>query len=253
MQKINSLILNWKNGTIKFVSVMVKEGISYALINNYKNNKWIEKIGNGAYKLYKDEVDIFSAVNALQEQINSRVHIGGKSALDLLGYSHFVPRNQNKLFLFGNSNDRLPTWMKNYNWEREYSYSAINLFNKGSDEYLTLFQHNLLSVKISSPELAVLEMLYHVPSEISFNEASLIINNLTTLRVEILQKLLEECNSVKVKRLFLYLADKHELPVFKKLKVENVNLGSGKRVIAENGSLDNKYLITVPKESYNEE
>jgi len=96
-------------------------------------------------------------------------------------------------------------------------------------------------------------MLYHVPTAISFNEASLIINNLTTLRVDILQKLLEECNSVKVKRLFLYLADMHELPVFKKLKVENVNLGSGKRVISENGRLDNKYLITVPKESYNEE
>jgi hypothetical protein len=137
--------------------------------------------------------------------------------------------------------------------EREYSYSAINLFNKGSDEYLTVFQHNLLNVKISSPELAILEMLYHVPTAISFNEASLIINNLTTLRVDILQKLLEECNSVKVKRLFLYLADMHELPVFKKLKVENVNLGSGKRVISENGRLDNKYLITVPKESYNEE
>jgi len=247
MQKINSLILNWKNGTIKFVSVMVKEGISYALINNYKNNKWIEKIGNGAYKLYKDEVDIFSAVNALQVQINSRVHIGGKSALDLLGYSHFVPRNQNRLFLFGNSNDRLQTWMKNYNWEREYSYSAINLFNKGSDEYLTVFQHNLLNVKISSPELALFEMLYMVPLEQSFQEAFLIAENLRTLRADKIQTLLENCNSVKVKRMVLFMLEENDQVYFKSIDVSKVELGSGKRMIVKDGKYNSKYKITVPR------
>ena len=37
---------------------------------------------------------------------------------------------------------------------------------------------------------------------------------LMTLRDEVVQDLLERCHSVKVKRVFLYLAEKLKLPVF---------------------------------------
>ena len=57
--------------------------------------------------------------------------------------------------------------------------------------------------------------------------------------------LLETCRSVKVKRLFLYLSERNELPWLKDLELDKVNLGSGKRVISKNGKYNAKYQISV--------
>ena len=64
-----------------------------------------------------------------------------------------------------------------------------------------------------------------------------------------IQTLLEHCRQIKVKRLFLYLADKLHLPWFEGLDLGRIDTGKGKRVIEANGILDKKYLITVPRES----
>ena len=74
-------------------------------------------------------------------------------------------------------------------------------------------------------------------------------NGLQTLRPKVVQELLEKCTSVKVKRVFLYIAEKLELPFVKKLDISKIDLGKGKmQVIKENGKLNKKYQITVPRE-----
>ncbi|MBU4331192.1 MAG: type IV toxin-antitoxin system AbiEi family antitoxin domain-containing protein, partial [Acidobacteria bacterium] len=55
------------------------------------------------------------------------------------------------------------------------------------------------------------------------------------------------CRSVKVKRLFLYLAEKAAHSWTGSLDVSRINLGKGDRLIAEKGVLDKKYRITVPR------
>jgi hypothetical protein len=94
-----------------------------------------------------------------------------------------------------------------------------------------------------------MEMLYYVPSNQGFDEAIRIMESLMSLRPKIVQTLLENCMQIKVKRLFLYLADTLNLPWFKNLDLSKIDTGKGKRVVAINGALDKKYLITVPKES----
>jgi len=44
------------------------------------------------------------------------------------------------------------------------------------------------------------------------------------------------------------MAETHELPWYEKLKVSEIDLGSGKRTIVKNGKLNNKFKITVPEE-----
>jgi len=61
------------------------------------------------------------------------------------------------------------------------------------------------------------------------------------------QKLLEACKSIKVKRLFLYMADKANHDWVRYLNLDNVDLGSGKRSIVADGVYVAKYQITVPK------
>lgn len=71
---------------------------------------------------------------------------------------------------------------------------------------------------------------------------------LTTLRPTLVQQLLENCTSVKVKRLFLYMADKSGHRWFSKLDVSKISLGSGTRSISKGGVKNAKYNIVIPKE-----
>ncbi len=49
------------------------------------------------------------------------------------------------------------------------------------------------------------------------------------LRASLVQQLLEECASVKVKRMFLYMAEKARHRWFAKLDLSRITLGSGTR------------------------
>ena len=72
--------------------------------------------------------------------------------------------------------------------------------------------------------------------------------SLNNLRPKSVQILLENGSSIKVKRLFLYLAEKFNHQWLKHLDLTKVNLGSGKRSFVKNGAYISKYKITVPKE-----
>ena len=67
------------------------------------------------------------------------------------------------------------------------------------------------------------------------------------LRPDIVQNLLEQCCSMKVKRLFMFLAKKSQHPWLEKLDQNRINFGKGKRVIVKEGRLDTQYSITVPE------
>ena len=59
--------------------------------------------------------------------------------------------------------------------------------------------------------------------------------------------LLAECRSVKVKRLFLWFAERHNHAWLKGLDREGIDLGRGKRMLVRGGKLDTKFNITVPE------
>jgi hypothetical protein len=104
-----------------------------------------------------------------------------------------------------------------------------------------------LGVTVSAPERAALEFLQRLtPDDASYEQANLVFEGLGTLRSDAVQSLLEPCTSIKVKGLFLHLAEKQSHAWFKQLDLAKVSRGSGKRVLVRDGRLDPKYLITVP-------
>ena len=100
---------------------------------------------------------------------------------------------------------------------------------------------------MSAAERAYLEYLDELPKKYSYQEAVEILENLPSLRSQVLQNLLKNCTSFKVKRLFLHFAEKVNHPWYKKLDLKKITLGTGKRVVFKNGEFDQKYLITVPR------
>ena len=90
-------------------------------------------------------------------------------------------------------------------------------------------------------------MLYLVPSQQTLIESKYLIEGLMTLRPDLLQLLLTQCQSVKVKRLFLFLANLCRLPCLEHLDLSKVDLGKGKRMIGEGGHYVPKYQLSVSK------
>jgi len=247
--KINKLISSWPRGAVYTAAYLKQLGYNYDLIRFYKMQKWIESVGNGAYKLYGDKVEWFGAVYALQRQTGLNVHVGGKTALILRGHGHYLSEKIPRVFLYGKRGERLPRWFKQYLWNTEIRYVTTSLFAKALPETFSTYPYRDFSIRISAPERAAMEMLYFVPIEQGFDEAQKIIENLFTLRPDIVQKLLENCNSIKAKRLFMYLAEKQSFPWINALNLSRINLGSGVRQIVAGGTLDKKFKITVPRES----
>lgn len=249
-KKINQLISQWKRGIVYTQSYLSELGYYHDLVKTYKRSGWVDTIGRGAYKLANDSVDWYGGLYALQQQLKLPVHVGGRTALELKGYAHYARVSNLQCFLFAAAGTRLPTWFNENDWGVKIHFIATNLIMNELKESFSEHEHRGFEVKISAPERAALEMLYFIPSHQGFDEAMRIMEGLMTFRPQLMQNLLENCQSVKVKRLFLYMAEKLELPWFAELDTGKIDLGSGKRVIAKKGVLDNKYLITVPKESF---
>jgi hypothetical protein len=247
MKKLNRLINEWPRGAVLTSQYLKKKNITSQDLKQYRKSGWIESIAKGVYKLKGDTIDWQGGVYGLQQEKD--IYIGGKSALQLKGLGHYLAPEIRTLFLYSSSLTSLPKWFKNMDWGINVYFTSLHLFNRTIEDSFTGYKHKEFTLKISAPERAVLEMLYHVPLKQSFDEAMKIMESLTTLRPQLIQKLLEACNSVKVKRLFLYMAESQNHFWFEHLNLNNIDLGSGKRSIVKNGVLNKKYLITVPGES----
>jgi hypothetical protein len=101
---------------------------------------------------------------------------------------------------------------------------------------------------LSTPERALLELLDELPKRETFHQVDMLMQGMTNLSPRRLKKLLGDCKSVKVKRLFFFFADRHAHPWLKPLKNEKFDLGKGKRMLVKGGRLDQAYQITVPKD-----
>jgi hypothetical protein len=230
-------------------SSLNKEGFGYDLLARYKKSGWLEPFGRGAYVLPGDRVEWAGAVYALQEQLHLNVHPGGKTALELQGYAHYLRAEKRKIFLYAEPALVLPSWFRGERLGVEFFVTRTRLFPPATGEGFSELRDREFSVRMSAPERAALEMLHLVPRAVGFDEALLIMENLVSLRPGVVQKLLEICCFVKVKRLFMYMAERHGHPWAEQLDLSKVYFGKGKRLVVAGGSLDRKYGITVPRET----
>ena len=245
--KLTKLLSNWPKGTVAPQRWLGRQGIPRQLAERYRRSGWLRRLERGAYARLNDSVDWTGGLYAMQYQLDLLIHAGGKTALELQGYAHFVPAGRGgRVQLFGPLGTRLPAWFAKHNWDVLVQYVATNLFHRAPQLGLTEKQMGDYTIRLSAPERGMLELLTHVSDGDSLEEARLLMEGLTGLRPELVQELLESCRSVKAKRLFLFLADLCGHSWVDKLDVLKVDLGKGKRSIVKGGHLDSRYQITVP-------
>lgn len=163
---------------------------------------WLERGEDTGYE---------GAIYTLQKQAGLQIHVGARTALSLQGRAHYLYFNLTNIFFFSQNGIQLPSWFLNHDWGLKIHHKSTSFLPSGIG--LTSFKHITFSIQISGPERAIMECLHMAPKFFPFTECYELMEGLSTLRPNQVQQLLEQCKSIRVKRMFLYLAEKSRPPV----------------------------------------
>ncbi|MBO9669582.1 MAG: type IV toxin-antitoxin system AbiEi family antitoxin [Sphingobium sp.] len=244
--KLRSLLDAWEPHSVATSAYLKTLGITPQDLQNYTSSRWLTPLGRGAYKRPMETVTWQGSLYSLQTQLRMPVHIGALTALEMSGNSHYVRFAKTKAYLFSPLNVALPLWFRTH-WGDDVRHVQTKLLPPD----LGLAEQQApegFVLKTSTAERAVLELLHLAPKEFDLVEAGMIIESMTSIRPKLMQDLLEQCTSIKVRRLFLYLAERANLPVMRNLETDRIDLGSGDRSLVPNGRYVAKYQLLLPKE-----
>jgi hypothetical protein len=203
-----------------------KLGVSRQLAHHYVQAGWLKQLGRGYYLRAGDKLTETGVVASLQAN-GVKVHIGGKSALALKGFTHYLNFGEGTLTLYGAGTRSLPEWFQQQ-FKIILSNSALFDEQKDLPEKVGLSRFNLEAdaAFVSEPERAVLEMLDLVPGKQTLEEARQVMEGLQSLRSKKMEELLRLCKKIKVKRLFWKVADELQLPVLNKIDAAAIDFGA---------------------------
>lgn len=266
--KLNQLQRLLPEGLLAEAGWLENRGYSSPLLSRYAAHGWLERPAHGVYRRPGGALLWQHVVVSLQSLLGLAVTVGGRTALELGGLSHYVSaRGPREVHLY--SPKRLPGWVGKLDLDMQFvPHVGKGLFrteaevagggwNPDAQEFgdgalgpgftrTTWGQWNWPLI-LSTPERAMLELLDEVPRRETFDQADKFMESLTTLSPRRVQALLEDCRNIKVKRLFLWFADRHAPAWLQRIDRTRIDLGEGKRMIVRGGRLDSRYLITVPE------
>ena len=248
--KINRLLQDYYSGKLFFSGNLKQRGYSDQLLKQYRNSGWLTALSKGVMYRAGDKLLSFPALESYNQQMGKSFHVAAHSALELKGFNHYIPMGKPVLMIGHPKQQTVPDWMKENNFDMTLMFFSTETFLKPQ---LSTSQVDGLNLLVSTPEQAFFECLLLSPSQYTFMDLFYIMEQLTTIRPEIVQDLLMNTNNLKVKRLFLYMAEKAGHYWFDLLDVDKVDIGTSKHQLTKNGVYIPKYKITVPKELYDYE
>lgn len=247
--RIRSLLLTLKQGEVVTSSKLRNLGISERVTSYLKQQKVLTPLGIGAYVKGVETPNFASAIQALTEQQGLPLHLGGKTALSLHGLAQYLTLGAGSpAWLFASRKLKLPLWFVNTKWNSKPYLVQSQLISPDLNDTILQLEIDGFSVMVSCRERAILETIHQIGKKHRFEEVDELFESLMTVNPKIIQRLLEDCNSIRVCRIFLFLTRKHKHPWADKLDESKVTLGNGKRIVVKGGKLDSRYQITVPRE-----
>ncbi|WP_245475191.1 type IV toxin-antitoxin system AbiEi family antitoxin domain-containing protein [Bradyrhizobium sp. Leo121] len=159
----------------------------------------------------------------------------------LQGHAHYLQLGSDPvIYLYGAD---VPAWLLKLRVDARFVHRSDTLFgpqpvgvedaafsrSDNDDSELALSPWRW-PIRMSSPERAILETLDELPAHESFQTVDKQFESLVSLRPKALNQLLEQCRSIKVKRLFFIYADKYAHPWRKHIDTADIDLGRGDRM-----------------------
>ncbi|HEX4408994.1 MAG TPA: type IV toxin-antitoxin system AbiEi family antitoxin domain-containing protein [Xanthobacteraceae bacterium] len=268
-KKINWLQHHLPEGLLVDARWLTRHGYSTSLRTQYVAAGWLKQPTRGVYSRPRGALSWQQVVISLQAVLAYPLLVGGRTALEAQGYAHYLTRHVKEVHLYGPKAP--PPWLHKLKFGVRFIYhNDKRLFGHGllqgpltqldESKRKTSLGDNQIDdwlvqswgqwdwpLAMSTPERAVLELLDELPKHESFHQADMLMQSLANLSPRRLRRLLRECRSVKVKRLFFYFADRHRHAWLKQLDRKFFDLGKGKRMLVKGGRLDKTYQITVPE------
>jgi len=228
-------------------------GAARPTVDYYLRSGRLKAVARGVYRRPGPALKWQHVVYSLGE-LNYRVHVGGRSALELRGLAHYLPLGGvQRIDLFSES--PLPAWVTKTDWPVRFVLHGEKLFTELPAEALTAepFGHWDWPIPFATWELALLELAAGVRDVHGFDYADKLFEGASVLRPDLVRALLLGCRSVHAKRVFLWFARRHSHEWWQQLDTSDVDLGRGKRMLVRGGVLDKEFLITVPREMAHDE
>lgn len=269
--KLNQLSRQLPEGLLVDAAWMERNGYSRSLRSHYVSAGWLDQPAHRVYRRGQGALSWEFVVISLQTLLKIPLIVGGRTALQVQGVSHYLSQHVRDVHLYGAA--PLPTWVgklpldvtfHHHNSERLFAndpitrgLTSVELDPNSNQGWSPDSLHGYRQITwggwdwpltLSTLERAYLELLDELPNRESFHQADKLMEGLTNLSPRRLTKLLTDCRSVKVKRLFFFFADRHAHGWRRQLDPQHFDLGSGKRVLVKGGKLDTRYQITVPED-----
>ncbi|MCP5206044.1 MAG: type IV toxin-antitoxin system AbiEi family antitoxin [Hahellaceae bacterium] len=265
--KLNKLEQALPEGLLVDASWLERNGYSRALRSQYVSAGWLQCPTRSVFRRPRGKVSWEQVIISLQTLLGYSLSVGGRTALELQGYAHYVPQTQLKIHLY--SDDKLPSWLLKLPLDQQLiTHNRQRLISNATsiDTPLSLdspsVEGSVLDggfrithwgqwkwpLVMSTPERAYIELLDALPQDETFHMADVIMEGLVNISPRRMQALLEKTKSIKVKRLFFFFADRHQHQWLTRIGRDHIDLGSGKRMLVRGGKLDPVYQITVPQD-----
>ena len=242
--KINQLLLSATPKGLLFSAWLKKNGYSDQLIKRYRESGWLAMLSKGVMYRTGDTLSAYAALSCYNRQLGKTFRVAAHSALELFGFNHYVPMGK-PLLMVAHGKQRIPEWIRTDVFDRVIKTFSTDTF---PEPQVTTIVKDGVDLPVSTPEQAFLECLLLAPQQYSYMDLYYIMEQLTTLRPDMVQRLLETTKSLKVKRMFLYMAEKAGHYGYDTLDTSKMELGTSKLQLSKNGIYISKYKITVPKE-----
>ena len=247
---INRLTRLLPEGVAAPSSWLTANGYSRQLVRKYVLSGWLTPLCRGAYARPGQAVGWEGVLLGLQRLREVPFHVGGLSALNRQGLSHFLPLGgEQRIHVM--STRKPPAWVKAVSLDQELDFDTRRLFEDEARETgLIPWSTGIRdwTLLMAGPERAVMEILNDVGgSDNRFQHAAQVFEGLTVLRPGVVNDLLAACLSIKVRRIFLFFAAHFNYPWTKKLETAALDLGRGNRQVVKGGRLEKRFLITVPE------
>jgi hypothetical protein len=267
-QHLNLLEKHLPEGLVVTSSWLIRHGYSRQLLSHYVRTGWLRQPTRGVYQRPRGSLSWQQIVISLQTVLKEPLVVGGRTALEIQGYAHYLRPVMKEAYLYGP--EPPANWLNRLPGKVRFIYrNSGRLFSAEADQ--KSFTNLIKGVKaqpsqgadagilvqpwgewdwglvLSAPERAILELLDELPGRESFEQADKLMEGLSNLSPQRLQKLLTRCRSIKVKRLFFFFANRHQHAWLKRIDRAAVDLGKGKRMLVKGGKLDRAYQITVPE------
>jgi hypothetical protein len=260
--KINLLLARLGDTELVSSRWLRDHGYSSSLVARYVASGWLMSPARGVYMRKSGRLQWEGVVRALQLGEGLSLHVGGRFALAWQGHEHYLRLGEaSTVTLYGAA--RLPGWVTKLplaerfesRGKGPFDFPPLRFTPDVADQ--TLLAHGLdrreatpgmTGIVCSTPERAMLELCDGPPSATLVYEVDALMQSMTTLRPKRVGMLLLHCRSIKAKRLFLALAERHSHAWLAHVPLDGVDLGRGKRSLVPGGRLHSTYQITLPRD-----